>query len=197
MPKKPTYRLTDSCRTLTLDKFVECLFNKRLEVLIEKGTKVPREVLVNQWDAIWSEYIELQEDDSLTMMVATLKDYNYNRAALASVEIALYVLEIGYNEECANNLRKFGLAYNFETEDKDKYREYLNACKIRSKGFYISAERAKQAYLDLTNTTRERAMRLTDFDEVLAHTAKFMGYQIKPQETTVTQFIAMRKLMRK
>ena len=185
--------MIESCRKLTMDKFIECLVNKNYSVLGE-GTD---EQLLTAWEKLWSEYLELDKSDQYELILNSLKDYNYYRSAIASIEIAVYVMEYQYDSKCADVLRKFGFNYDYETKDRLKYFEILNTCKTRIKSFVFSFEMAKNKYLELTENTQRKEIKETDFDNIFASMSKFMGQIIRPSAIMVTEYIAIKKLMSK
>ena len=63
--------MIESCRKLTMDKFIECLVNKNYSVL-GKGTD---EQLLTAWEKLWSEYLELDKSDQYELILNSLKEF--------------------------------------------------------------------------------------------------------------------------
>ena len=194
--KKEKAILYNKCNILTMDLFIECLVNKNYKVLIKEG-KTSSARLRKTWILIWSEFLELQNSDSYIMILDALKDYHKWRSIISACEVELYVLKIGYTKDAAEVLRRAGIDANYETEDKEEYIKILQVTGERIKALQMKVMTAEQNYRNLTEETMQKELTEMDFEDIFVQISKFMGYNVRTKDLTVSEYIAILRTMKK
>ena len=93
---KKLYRseLIQSCSELPLSIFIRCLLHHDYSGLVLKGN--PNEgKIVNAWENIYQEYIELSDNQYFKKLIALYKDIGELQSRIYAVELGLFLLANG------------------------------------------------------------------------------------------------------
>lgn len=191
-----------SCNDLMMDKFIKCLLHKEYSCLILEGS--PTEIEMREvWDNIFMDYLDLMDNNKTKLLAKSIKDIARNEAKLMVIELALRVLSHHYEfigEEnyliCVKNLKDYGYDYEYPRDDEARMKD-LERVRSVSKMAIIKLQSDRANYDKLLNENQNKVVRESDFNETFIALSKFMGYSVKPQTTTVSEYCGMIKTISK
>lgn len=191
---KKLYRseLIQSCSELPLSIFIRCLLHHDYSGLVLKGN--PNEgKIVNAWENIYQEYIELSDNQYFKKLIALYKDIGELQSRIYAVELGLFLLANGRNQMVINNLNKLGYKRKWTDEtyqsDLENIKSRINSAKLMIK--------IKEKQIEELMKENHKPVRESDFDKVLTVMSKYQGYRIRKEDITVSEFIYIQYNMRR
>ena len=191
---KKLYRseLIQSCSELPLSIFIRCLLHHDYSGLVLKGN--PNEgKIVNAWENIYQEYIELSDNQYFKKLIALYKDIGELQSRIYAVELGLFLLANGRNQMVINNLNKLGYKRKWTDEtyqsDLENIKSRINSAKLMIK--------IKEKQMDDLMKENRKPVKESDFDKALTVMSKYQGYRIRKEDITVLEFIYIQYNMRR
>lgn len=170
-----------------MDKYLDCLFDNELSVLVIEGTP-PEDQLKDAWNKIYVESCQLSQNSSYNEVFELSKAIDELRAKIYIVDGIVSHLQLAYSVELVSILNSLGLNCDLKAEHIGRTLiQKLNAVVGRSKKWWLMLEQ-KQKLLDKTREKNTDKMDRNDFEDQLLELGKFLGYHVKASEITVTQF---------
>lgn len=145
----PSTKLYQHINELPLSRFIECLVDNNLKVLIISG--VPEEDVLNEaWANIYEQYVEAIGDSENKMYLRLLKDIAKLDNKLKIIELIVKVLATPYRDNSAQELimelNKL-CNTNFKFNDPSE----LQRCINRSKSIKIQLELKMAQFKEMQN----------------------------------------------
>lgn len=182
------------CRELPLDIFIDVLLNKNLKRLIKYGSAGLHE-LGEAWDRIFWEYCDLSGSEDYRNFIYTAKDLGFAESKLRIFIICQYVLSNRYSQDCINSLRKFGFTGEFPIDNLAKYNSDLERLSNRVSSAQLEYSVKLKESESFMPKSRAEYITEETFDKALIAMSKFMGFKIHRKDITVSEFLAIKKMM--
>ncbi len=187
--------ILNKCSNITMDKFIDCLCNQNYSCLVISGKYSELEISEN-WQNVFYEYCDLSNSTHYKSMLISFKNLGITEAKITAVNLCLVVLSYQYNQECVDILRKYGYDYDFNDADKESYLKDLEAVQTISKGALINLDAEKKNLERLMGNNNAKTKE-SDFDKTFIVLSKYMGYPVKKNITTVSEYCSMIKMINK
>lgn len=187
------YRSID---TLPLDRFITCVCDQDLSVLVISGTPTPNELL-SAWNDIYDEYVAAVNDKEQQHILRLTKEINCLEFDFKLIGLCVTRLEIEHSDEVLGILKKLiPTNLKFNPADLEQYKKDLSLVISKSKRMIIEIENKRG---ELGKLAPEKGSRVTrsEFDKVIVRASKFMAYKVDKKTTTVSEFVRIVDEMRK
>lgn len=196
--KKTKRKMYESVHDLPLDLAIDIIVNSKVERLVLSG-KFEYPELVDQWNKIYSEYIELLEDENQKAIHKAIKDIYVWNFKFERVTLLVNLLGEFYHKEIAQELKRLG--YNVELNPEkglDLYYRNLNSIFNQAKTLLVQIKN-REKDLERLKSKNASGVKQTeaDFQEILITLSQFYGYHIKAKDITLGAFALMIKRMKK
>jgi hypothetical protein len=189
-PKKK--QIISSITDLMLDKFIICMCDDDLSVLVLDWTNVNEDDVKAAWEKILDEYGDLLKDREQEHLQSITKEINLLITKKNVIYKCLYRLSIEYSEEIVNELKKWTLVLEkFDINNPESYAKDLE--NIRNRNTRID--------IDIRNLQNELDNHLPDgienqsdkyvFERTLIQLQKHMGHSINKFEISVASYALM------
>lgn len=175
-------QLYTSCFDLPLYNFIQISL---------RGEPEKWNVSDDGWEIILSEYSDLAGDKNMTHVFNLTRQITYLTDRLNIIQLIIDELSIRRVEGLIDLLRKdLGFQLKFEDLQSD-----LAKVASRSKSDLIKLKLAQSQYDELQKKGGESATE-ADWNDELAVLGKFQGYAVRQKETTVSEYLAVKKQFR-
>lgn len=143
------------------------------------------------YEDVNNEYMSMRENKNSQYVLDLMKEIAQLSSTLFIVGQCLIILEVKYNRELVNELKQLGCTGRFDWSNKDQYYGDLKAAASRSKRM-ISQRNRLQEELDEFHRKHGAGDITPDyFDEWAVELSKFMGYNVRLDQTTVSVWVKM------
>ena len=176
-----------SCFELPLYNWIEALITKDFGTWLVKSGKFTSDQLSEIYTKICDEYREITHDtDSNYLFDLQKQIFDTDKKYLLVLAI-VNQLKIHRNEELISILKNdFNFAFDYVDLAKD-----LEKTIRKAKGWLITLKLTENEFVELNGRSAAKEASRMDFIEQLAVLSEFQGYQIKPKETTVAEYVAI------
>lgn len=188
--------IINNCRTLTMDKFIDCLVNGNMKCLVVSGEPTDEEIQ-SAWEQIWDEYCILLNQPNYKIILKTLQNIVLYESKLIAIDYCMIVLSRQHSEPCIEILKKFGFNYSFDFNDKEQFEKDLKNVKSISKVTLIKLKGERKNYEIQIKKSESKAIKESDFDKTFISLSKFMGYKVNATDTTVSEYCSMISMINK
>jgi hypothetical protein len=177
---------------------VHVIVNNEIHKLVIKGYFEKNELTVI-WDKLYSQYIELLEDDTQKAVLKALKDIYLLNFKFERVTILVNLLGEFYHKEIAQELKRLGYNVDLNPEKGlDLYYRNLNSIFNQAKTLLVQIKnREKDLEILKSKNASGKKQTLEDFEEILIGLSEFYGYNIKAEEISLGKFALLLKRMKK
>lgn len=183
-----TFKIFSTCSKITLDRFLDCLFDKDLQQLVIEGNP-PTEVLEDAWQHIYLEYLELSQSKSYNESFEKSKEINKLRAQLAMVDNICLYLQIQYDSSMVEMLDKLGLKSGITgNETAPQLFVKLKLVITKAKKWLVQIEKKRSELETLQENTKEVIDGRGAFDDTLGALTMFMKVYVKASDYTVSRY---------
>lgn len=186
-----------SCQQLSLEKFLACLFDSNLQVLIISG-KPPIEELAQAWTKIYWEYMDLNTGNESDYLLQLQKEITILHGEIVAVEAAIYFLSpvmIKYSEGSKDELLKSLARYGYRTKidfDDPDYSDKLQIIHFKLAPKRLRLEQRNKELNDYLKARAKQTIDKTYFTKILRRLATFQKViVIRPKDITVEEFVFM------
>jgi hypothetical protein len=181
-------RLYRDCSKLTLDRFLDCLFDDDLGVLIIAGNPTKDE-LHEAWNKIYLEYCTLMQDKTYNELFEKSKEIITLQAKISLVNGIVQHLCLSYSEELVKMLDRIGLRSKILPEDDGEVLEKKLASVVSRGKKWITQLDIQQGELQKLRKKNENGKGGREyFDDTMSILSKFMGYHVRESEISVSRF---------
>jgi hypothetical protein len=189
-PKKK--QIISSITDLMLDKFIICMCDDDLSVLVIDWTNVNEDDVKAAWENILDEYKEALKSREQEHLESISREINYLVTKKNTINACLYRLAIAYSKETVAELSKWTLVIEkFDTSKDDQYYKDIESVKARNARIDIDIRHLKE---ELNKSLPEGIENKTDkyfFEKQIIHLEKHMHKPIIKSQTTVANFVFM------
>lgn len=183
-----------SCDKLPLINFISCLVEKDLKQLIIFGNP-PEEVLLEQWNIIYSEYAKLIGDENIVVLLHHISEINAINSRISRVRGLVYMLGKMYNPELAALLKEQGFDLPFE--DNEDLNSLLDRVMTLLKREERERDELQKTINEMQKTdTEEDSITSVYFDETLLTYSEVFSYSTQKENLTTQQFCLMVKRLK-
>ena len=176
-----------SCHKLLMSQFIDCLVDKNLDVL-GHGTE---EELKAAWADIYSEFTSLRKSEQSSEMFELMKEVLTLDNKLKIINKCLEVLWVCYNRDIANELQMLGYQVKLDWSDKESYYSGLRSITSKAKTLSAQLKRKEQELQAITEKNKGEGYSRTHFDSINVNLSKFMEFNIREEEITVSKWCMM------
>lgn len=172
--------------------FIECSVDKVFTGLIKYGHCGQYNLLL-AWDQIYREYAEKSGGTTYRLLNNLNNDIEHLEKKRFNIAVILKILVHRPVPSLIKILHDYGYPYKFDISNPEQYAKDIQTVATRTGALTLSitqktAERSKNMKnLEGKEITRDH------FQQILTALSEFMHYPIKPKETTVLEFIEIRK----
>jgi hypothetical protein len=164
-----------------MDVFRDAMFN-----LNQFAIKKP-----DWYEDVNNEYMSMRENKNNLYVLDLMKEIVQLNSQLFIIAQCLSVLEVRYVRELVLDLKQEGCSGRFDWSNKAQYRGDLKAAASRSKRL-ISQRNRLQEELDAFHAKYSGGDVTPDhFDDWAVELSKFMGYNVRLDQTTVSTWVKM------
>lgn len=206
-PFSPKDQIIHSINELTVDKFIVCICDGNLTVLVKDWFNITKEEAfqdINQaWENIYTEYVEAMKDKEQKYLLRLTKEINLLQCKLVMIDTIVRTIAAEYQltQTCdpkqIDNLRKYiNVTGKFDPEDAISYARDLEMVIANSKRLLIEFETKKIEYEKLVPKNSKTKVDKKYFDDILTQLSKHMKSIIDPKNITVGFFVSMMNDMR-
>lgn len=181
------HTIVSSCYLLTMDKFIDCLVEDKLQVL-GNGTQ---EQLNKAWGNIVHEFSELRADKSATELLELQKEIFVLQNKIKIISLCVGVLWDTYNRDLANELKTMGFNVKLNWSNKAQYYKELNLVISKSKTFDVLARRKEKELLELIKKSGTDRYQRKDFVSINTSLSKYMSFHVNNNQITVAEWCDM------
>lgn len=174
-----------SCKTLTLDAFIEAYFNHNYEGLLISGT-MDKEVHY-AWNEILFNYGRLIKSETGDYLFQLSKDIALLQWHITYVNCSVVYLEKKYDQDIANELRNLGYIVPEPTDEN--YHEGLNRITSLAKRIVFEHGNLVDEFNSLSNIKKGKRQSEEEFISTVVMLSKYQGYAIDRKTTTVFDFV--------
>lgn len=187
----PLPKLFRSITQIPLCRFLECDCDGNLRALIIEGDATEQE-LNEAWAVIKSQYADAMGNKKFVTFKTLFKQIGVMRLTLMQIELLINILHNVYHEDIAARLNKeLKTSFQFTPDDRAKYFETLEACRIRSKKLKIDIDIKEIQYNAIAETETGEGEPVKvgreHYIEILVTLSNFVKYNI-PDIITVYEF---------
>lgn len=189
LPQLPALNLGKAYRTcdeLPLNRFIDCVTGDSLRPLLKWGYLSNLNAI---WEDIFSEYSVLIKDTKNSMVLRLATSITTTETKLFIIHNIIAFLTHTYDESVAKRLSSYGLAQVFTPDDKDAYHEQLVSVYNRAKSYQVRIDQSRAQLKALQSD--EKPPTKHDYFSLITALSGEIGYEIKPAEKTVSEFIAI------
>lgn len=179
----------DSCEELPLKIFIKCVVDHDYSGLSDENG-VDLQAL---WDKIRSEYGELIRNEKTDVNNSLVILATKLRIEAQVQESAVFVLRKMYSEDCVKILKDAGNNYKFNYDHYPSYERDLDNCIKRLKRKYKEIEECEKDMLAAAGGQAVENSEVTkaSYERDIAMLSKYMGFPIKKETTTVSEYAAI------
>lgn len=182
-----TSSIIRSCHKLLMSQFIDCLVDKDLSVLGDG----PESELQAAWADIYSEFTSLRQSQESTELFDLMKEVLTLDNKLKIINKCLEVLWVCYNRDIANELQLLGYQVRLDWSDKEAYYSGLKSISSKAKTLSAHLKRKEQELVALTEKNKGEGYSRSHFDAVNVNLSKFMEFNIREEEITVSKWCMM------
>ena len=181
-----------TCDELPFDRFIKCSCKRDYEALIkEKGTFSFGE-LVECWEGIRIEFLDLNEDNESLYLVRLEKEIAHLSSHIETVASLLVILSKTYHPEFVRLLHNLGYHYEFDPKNITAYINSLGCVENRLAAPRYKLEQKQTEYEDYLKNKDLGIADEKHYRRILTRLAKHMGVAvIRSQEITTSEFVFM------
>ncbi len=184
--------IISSASDLTLDKFIVCLCDNDLSVLVINWDYVTEDDIKKAWNNIRNEYISVLKDKQQIYLYELSKEVNLLEFKIQQINLCVKYLSIEPNTEVLNELKKLvPVSGSFNPSDAQQYIKDLQLVINQSKRLIIQLDEKRKELEELMPKQSGVAISKEYFDKLIVQVSKYMHFQVVKQTTTVTQFANM------
>lgn len=146
------------------------------------------------WDAIRVEFESLSGGYGYSATINLLKDINYLSAKLQMIDELTSLMEFYYLPEMGAILAEYGMPYEWEGIDEEKYIAQLNMVRSRSKTWYVELKSKEKEWKNQNPQSKsESPVSREYFEDWLISLSKLEGYNIRSTDISTFRFAIMVK----
>ncbi len=180
------------CNDTPLSVFIDCLVDGNYKSLVRWG-RANRGDIGRAWEAIYSEYNDINGNPASKILINLSKDIAYHDAKLRAVGLCLKVLQHHPDPRCIDVLRKYGYHYSFDITDREGYVKDLEAVATRTGAIVVTLEIKKKEYEAEASKVTGKPMTRERWYDLLAVIGEHFSYALHPTKFTVSEFVAHKK----
>jgi len=190
--------IISSITELTLDKFIICVCDGNLSVLVKDWFLVKEKNVYEAWENIYTEYVNAIEDKEQRYILRLTKEINLLQCKLVMIHSIINTISTEYqltgksDEKLLANLRKYiNVTGKFDPNDTDGYMRDLEFVIANYKRLMIEFQTKKIEYEKLIPKNSKSKVDRKYFDSIITQISKHMKSIIDPKNITVSLFVAM------
>lgn len=197
----PQAELLVTCSRLPLDKFITCLIDGDLSVLIISGKPSPEEV-AEAWAGIFSEYLDLNQDNEAKYLLNLQSNISLLNHQITETDTAIFLLSVGYRTDLIQIIEDNGYTISVSEADfennLERYADGLTAASEQLAPDRLLFETLSKEYDRAVNSKNEEGIVMDRlfFSKILRAIARFCRTTvIRPSELTVEEYVLLYKDM--
>ena len=206
-PFNPKEQIIHSISELTLDKFIICICEGNLLVLVKDWFNVTKEKayhdIIDAWDNIYSEYVTAMKDKEQKYLIRLTKEINLLQLKISTITAIVNVMEVEYqmfnkyDEKLVEELKKYMvITGKFDIRNAQQFTHDLATVVANLNRMLTEYETKKIEYDKLVPKNSKTKVDKRYFDDILTQLSKHMKTIVDPKNTTVGFFVSMMNDMR-
>ena len=202
-PFNPKEQVIYSINELTVDKFILCMCDGNLSVLVKDWFSITDKDVMEAWENIYTEYVDAMKDKEQKYLLRLTKEINLLQFKLVMIDSIVRTIATEYHltQKCdqkqIEQLKKYiNVTGKFNPEDAESYVRDLETVIANSKRLLTEYETKKIEYEKLVPKNSKTKIDKKYFDDILTQLSKHMKSIIDPKNITVGFFVSMMNDMR-
>lgn len=191
-PKPETIRVYSRCNDTPLDIFIDVLVNKNYSRLVREGRPLQKEI-DSAWQKLWFEYADLTGSSEYRQLFNLIKESALLEGRLTAIRLSLQCISSTQDSSCINILKNYGYKYPFDRSKPDEFASDIQRTFEKSKTIELLIN-STRSQIDKINA---KSQGTTDYEAYFAEWLRIinkdMGYKQDPKNTTVAEFVRMKK----
>ena len=188
------FNLINSASELTLDKFIDCIVNRNLKILIKKG-EIETNVLEQAWDKIYDEYLSILKNRDQSYIYHLQKDILLLEFKMSQINLCVTYLLCETDEKKINEvlkeLQKLTFVIGkFDVNDRQSFELDIQRVLSNARKLIVEHEEKIQEFNNLLKSDDEKLTEAS-FDALIIKLSKYMQFKIDKKITTVSEFAHM------
>lgn len=181
-----------TCAELPFDRFISCVTTHQYAALIKTPGTVKYGELVQVWNDIRIEFIDLNSDNDSLYLVKLEKQINTIYSHLYLVRSLLFVLSTSYHPSLVDQLKQLGYDYPFDPKNMPQYNHSFNCIENRLAGQDFKLQQKQQEYQQFIANKKEGTYDEKHFRRILVKLAKHRHILvIRPADIMTDEFVYM------
>lgn len=188
----------NSITELTLDKFIMCVCDGNLSVLVKDWFLVKEKNIYDAWENIYTEYVNAIEDKEQRYILKLTKEINLLQCKLVMIYSIINTISTEYqltgksDEKLLANLKKYiNVTGKFDPNDTDGYMRDLELVIANYKRLMTEFQTKKIEYEKLIPKNSKSKVDRKYFDSIITQISKHMKSIVDPKNITVSLFVSM------
>lgn len=183
---------------LALDKFIRCLCDGDLSVLLIEG-EADRFLLMAAWEAIYELFLDAMKDREGLYQVRLNAKINVLEFNYKFIQVCIDRLKIGYSKNAEDCLRQMiRVDDQLNPENQDQYFRILQTVKNRAQRLQVELgeKKAEKAILESKPAGQTVQPGRAHFDSLIGQVSRFMKFYINRREVSAGEFVGFYVQMR-
>jgi hypothetical protein len=187
-----TYKLITRIEDLRLDKFIDCMCDQSLSVLVISGTPAPADLL-EAWSNLYSQYLDILDDSETLYMLHLQRDVELLQFKIVTTEAIIRVLDFFHVEQLVDQLKGFGWNCSKLTMGNPGYTQALKVILSKLAPLKLNLKSKTDELIDYYKDKTQDTISRQFFAKQLSRLSKYQGYPIRPKQTMVPEYVAVLK----
>lgn len=175
-----------SCKTLTLEPFIQAYCNNQLIGLLISGSSTP-EGLQNAWNEILFDYAGLFKTEQSDYIFQLQREIGILQHHVAYVEYSIILLTHRYDDDVVKELVSMG--YTIPEFTDENYQQSLSRITSLAKSKVFELSNLVDEYNRLSKTSEGKKQTEEEFIRTVAMLSKYQGYHVDRKTTMVFDFV--------
>jgi hypothetical protein len=185
------YKIINDIANLTHEKFVSCVCDSDLNVLIIEGSPDPADLL-ECWANIYAQYLDLAGDSETLYIMILKKDVEVLNFRIITAEAIVKVLEFYHVNQLVDALKQLRFDVKNLVQDHPGYKHALKKILSRIAHYKLKLQQKIQELSEYEDTETE-TVRKEHFTRQLVRLSKYQGYQLKSKKLMMPDYVAILK----
>jgi hypothetical protein len=185
------YKLIDDISLLSHEKFVSCICDSNLKVLVISGEPSPEDLL-ECWANLYAQYLDLAADAESLYFIILQKEIQILKYKVTAAEAILPVISFFHVGELVAALKQLGFETKTLQQGHHGYEHGIKKVKAKVAHLKLKLQQKIQE-LAASDQGEHEAVSREYFTRQLVKLSKFQGYPLKSRKLMMTDYIAILK----
>lgn len=186
------YKLITSIEVLSVDRFITCVCDGNLDVLVLSG-EAPLAEKAEAWGNLYAQYLDVLGDTETLYILNLQRETQLLEFKITTAEAIIPILRMVFVHQLATDLKTLGFKTKSLSMGNPGYDHNLQQIESRLVHLRLKhkekAQELDQYYKDQSTETVSRQF----FTRQLQRLSKYQGYPLRPKSMMVTEYVEILK----